>query len=869
MSKRLRQTDHEAIHKITAGQVIIDIENAVKELLENSLDAGATNIEILFKNYGLDSFEVSDNGTGISEDDFDSIAKRHHTLKLSKFEDLHGNVTTYGFRGEAIASLCNVADVKILTSTKDSTPKATVLELDQLGNIVSKSVSSRKQGTTTTVSNLFGNLPVRRKILLKHIKREFNKAISLIQAYCVVCTGVKITVYNSPGSSRRMLFSTSHNGTMLTNIINIFKAPKKALMEVDINIDVKLELFNYAKYLDSQEQEEPEMMNVRVYGYISYHSYGLGRTANDRQMIFINSKPVSLPRFTKMVNEVYHFYNRLQYPMVFLNFKIDPNFLDINVTPDKRTINFFNEGQLLEELKEAIDKLYGAQNDFIPSTLTSSFTSKFTPVSKFESSNEQADETQNADETYNDACHKEPPIEVDDREGDGSIEISQENLPEETSNDGGEEDMSTGLSDDDQLETEKGPDELNKEKNFDEEYSLYLDEDGNFCMTSTSKERLGEEDVNNEIDDVEEQLAQKEDTETNAIKLEQHSQTLESDSNLQNVKEENLINQPESINKENSHQSVNGVTLHPANCNCKRGSILASKSFTTANSVLESKVSGDFLRKRTHSALNYAVTKEVHLRDIPVQKKVDKSIEEVVNELIVENMNKDSSEAESQLSLIIKKSDFLGMRIIGQFNLGFILVIKENTKDIFIIDQHASDEKFNFERFTRELTFESQPLAVPQELNLSTLDSLIVMENLHILKMNGFDVTVEDNENDEGQHLLLRSLPISKKVVFDISDLHELIGLIKDNQDIIENENISSETKLATLRCSKIRSMLAMRACRYSIMVGKTLNEKTMLKVVRNLSTLDKPWNCPHGRPTMRHLTQFNQLDTYNDDYMI
>lgn len=185
-----------AVHQITSGQVVIDLASGVKELVENSVDAHATSIEIRFKNYGLDSVEVVDNGDGISHADFDGIGRKHHTSKLRTFENL-AMVTTFGFRGEALSSLCALAHVQVVTCTQADAPLATKLELDTNGEIKSKSVSSGKKGTTITVSEIFHSLPVRRKDLQKNIKREFAKAIGLLQAYAVICVGVRILVSNT------------------------------------------------------------------------------------------------------------------------------------------------------------------------------------------------------------------------------------------------------------------------------------------------------------------------------------------------------------------------------------------------------------------------------------------------------------------------------------------------------------------------------------------------------------------------------------------------------------------------------------------------------------------------------------------------
>lgn len=132
------------IHRITSGQVVLDLQSAVKEVVENALDAGSTSIEIRFKNFGLDGFEVVDNGTGIKAEDYASVALKHHTSKLEDFHDLT-QVTTFGFRGEALSSLCAHANVTILTATKEEAPMGTLLQFGQDGRLADSSKKMARQ----------------------------------------------------------------------------------------------------------------------------------------------------------------------------------------------------------------------------------------------------------------------------------------------------------------------------------------------------------------------------------------------------------------------------------------------------------------------------------------------------------------------------------------------------------------------------------------------------------------------------------------------------------------------------------------------------------------------------------------------------
>ena len=220
----------------------------------------------------------------------------------------------------------------------------------------------------------------------------------------------------------------------------------------------------------------------------------------------------------------------------------------------------------------------------------------------------------------------------------------------------------------------------------------------------------------------------------------------------------------------------------------------------------------------------------------------------------------ESSSVAERLSLTVSKQDFCQMRVVGQFNLGFILAVrspsshskkrqqaKDAKEELFIIDQHASDEIYNFERLQAQTNVQSQPLVTPRTLELTAIEEETICENRQALDKNGFIVKMDETGvAPVGRRCKLLSLPMSRELVFDVRDLEELLALLVEIPPGSAGASIS--------RPSKIRRMFAMRACRSSIMIGHTLTMKQMITVIRHMGDIDKPWNCPHGRPTMRHL---------------
>ncbi|KAF8577108.1 hypothetical protein K439DRAFT_1365464 [Ramaria rubella] len=216
----------------------------------------------------------------------------------------------------------------------------------------------------------------------------------------------------------------------------------------------------------------------------------------------------------------------------------------------------------------------------------------------------------------------------------------------------------------------------------------------------------------------------------------------------------------------------------------------------------------------------------------------------------------DTVGAERELARVIQKEDFSTMGILGQFNLGFIItrrftpLRRDAADDLFIVDQHAADEKYNFETLQQTTKIESQKLFQPRALELTAADELLAIENIDVLHRNGFELIINDDTHPgHGERVKLVAQPVSKGTTFDMKDLEELLHLMQD------------QPRGQMVRCSKARAMFAMRACRKSVMVGMPLTIGQMTSVVRHMGTMEQPWNCPHGRPTMRHLMSLSDWD--------
>uniref|UniRef100_A0A1B6EBR8 MutL C-terminal dimerisation domain-containing protein n=1 Tax=Clastoptera arizonana TaxID=38151 RepID=A0A1B6EBR8_9HEMI len=203
-----------------------------------------------------------------------------------------------------------------------------------------------------------------------------------------------------------------------------------------------------------------------------------------------------------------------------------------------------------------------------------------------------------------------------------------------------------------------------------------------------------------------------------------------------------------------------------------------------------------------------------------------------------------NQQAEHELSREISKEMFSKMEVIGQFNLGFIIARLDS--DLFIIDQHASDEKYNFETLQKSTTILNQKLVIPQQLNLTAVNEYILLENLDVFKANGFEFDIDENAQTS-RKVSLKTIPMSRNWTFGKEDIDELIFMLQDAPHTF-------------CRPSRVRAMFASRACRKSVMIGTALSHSDMKRLISNMGNIEHPWNCPHGRPTMRHLLNLDYM---------
>ncbi|XP_069342686.1 mismatch repair endonuclease PMS2 isoform X14 [Eulemur rufifrons] len=726
LAKAIKPIDRKSVHQICSGQVVLSLSTAVKELVENSVDAGATNIDLRLKDYGVDLIEVSDNGCGVEEENFEGLTLKHHTSKIQEFADLT-QVETFGFRGEALSSLCALSDVSISTC-HTSAKVGTRLVFDHNGKIIQKTPYPRPKGTTVSVQQLFYTLPVRHK--------EFQR----------------------------------------------------------------------------------------------------------------NIKKVS-----RLVNEVYHMYNRHQYPFVILNISVDSECVDINVTPDKRQILLQEEKLLLAVLKTSligmfdndVNKLNVSQQPLldIEGNLIKMHAAEMEKPLSEKQENSLSLGTQGEEKraisvsrlreafslrhtTENKSQDTEiPEPRRSSPRQKRSVPFSRASDPVSGRGWPGppEEVVSSGKGPGDHMdraEVERdsghGSTSAGSEGGFSTpDMDSHCSSD---CAASSQEDRFSQENV--------EACEKLSETDHHFSDVERHLNQEDIGRKLRDLP------QPTNLSSSNTKRFKKEIPSH---------SDIPEKLVNTQN-MSASQVDVAVKINKKIVPLDFSLSSLAkRIKQLHRQEQQSAS-EQNYRKFRAKICPGENQAAEDELRKEISKTMFAEMEIIGQFNLGFI--ITKLNEDIFIVDQHATDEKYNFEMLQQHTVLQGQRLIAPQTLNLTAVNEAILIENLEIFRKNGFDFVIDESAPVTERAKLI-SLPTSKNWTFGPQDIDELIFMLSDSPGVM-------------CRPSRVRQMFASRACRKSVMIGTALNTSEMKKLIAHMGEMDHPWNCPHGRPTMRHIANLD-----------
>ncbi|KAK4544335.1 hypothetical protein LTR36_004226 [Oleoguttula mirabilis] len=332
--RRIRALHEDVVNKIAAGEIIVAPVHALKELIENAVDAGSTSLEILVKDGGLKLLQITDNGCGINKDDLPILCERFTTSKLKAFEDLT-SIGTYGFRGEALASISHIAHLAVTTKTADSSCawKAHYaggkLTPAKPGQSADPKACAGRQGTQIAVEDLFYNVPTRRRAF-RSASEEYAKIADVVGRYAVHCKNVA--------------FSCKKHGEAGAGIAVPANATVRDRIRMVHNSAVANELIDF----DSANAQ----YGFRTDGLVSNANYSGKRTT---LLLFINHRSVESTAIKRAIEQTYSpFLPKGGKPFVYLSLDIDPARVDVNVHPTKREVNFLNEEDIIELICDEI-----------------------------------------------------------------------------------------------------------------------------------------------------------------------------------------------------------------------------------------------------------------------------------------------------------------------------------------------------------------------------------------------------------------------------------------------------------------------------------------------------------------------------------
>ncbi|WRT68276.1 uncharacterized protein IL334_005252 [Kwoniella shivajii] len=345
--KPIRKLTKDVINQIAAAEIIHRPANAIKELLENSLDAGSTSIKITVKDGGLKSLQITDNGHGINKEDLPLLCERYATSKLQKFEDLQ-KLGTYGFRGEALASISYCSHVEVVTKTKydgcgwKAHYQDGLLISSKPGTSVDPKPTAANDGTVITAEDLFYNMPLRKRAF-KSPSDEYTRILDVITKYAVHNPHAA-WVCKKAGSSLPDV-STPVGSSAKANIASLYTPSLAAeLLEVPMTT------------------LKPEnRLSARCKGWVSNANSNWARKGG--WLLFINNRLVDSSKIKKAVDALYTAYlPKGASPWVYLSLEIDPAKIDVNVHPTKSEVHFLNEDEVIDGIVGVVQTALAGAN---------------------------------------------------------------------------------------------------------------------------------------------------------------------------------------------------------------------------------------------------------------------------------------------------------------------------------------------------------------------------------------------------------------------------------------------------------------------------------------------------------------------------
>ena len=833
--------DDLTINKIAAGEVIERPASVVKEMVENSIDAGAKNITVEIKNGGISLIKITDDGHGIAEDDMEIAFERHATSKIRRAEDLE-TVKSMGFRGEALASIAAIAKVEMI-SKKVNTEVAHKIVVEG-GKMLEFCEAARNVGTTITVQNLFYNTPVRYKFL----KKDYTEA-GYIEDVVTRIALVNKDIAFKLISNGKTVIQTNGNGDLKTTIYSIYgKDVATEIIEIDYNYE-----------------------DIRVSGVVGKPVIARGNRAN--QLFFLNGRYIKDKNLTAAADQAYKGMIPIgRYGFIVLNLDMDPKLVDVNVHPAKLEVRFEEESKVFKAVYHAIK----------------SSLAKSELVENVENNNKEDFGSSKEEKSHGfsglfQKIMKEPDETEEELNNNTLADIFK--YRQELQNNNGFEFGASPVSNN--VENKMNFEESTTPTFVSEMNSKYdtgsiktINDDvidkkvnlGDTVISSDTKE-IDVNVVNEFIKDVttemlttkfaEKQSTQVIDTSDVKVDIETFDKTQIIDLEEEKLKQETVIAPEEGLNL-NTIQNTVIIEETSNTINEVENEEELTGFASIAEKLVEAKLNFDNTQMIDTNKVREAL-KEIN-KDVEVQQPVveyeenpefdemykktfgidpfnvrkEKELENLQKEKI--NASNDFSYATENVSVFEDKPEEcpeISYKFLGIAFSTYIIVEIKN--EMYIIDQHAAHERIMYEKvkanYYDEGERDEQFLLLPDVISLTHKEMIIAKENVEMFNRAGFSFE-EFGENT----IKLMSVPSmcedmnTKQLFLDILD--------------------EIDTVAVTARQEKEDKFIATIACKAAVKAKMKLDDQEVATLMAQLLELPNPFTCPHGRPTAIKMTK-------------
>ena len=807
--------DDLTINKIAAGEVIERPASVVKEMVENSIDAGATKITVEIKNGGISFIRVSDNGKGIKDDDMEIAFERHATSKIRTADDIL-KITSMGFRGEALASIAAIAHVEMISRTEDSAMGYKIVV--EGGKTLEKTVAGSSVGTTITVTNLFFNTPVRYKFL----KKDFTESGYIEDAITRLALVNKNIAFKFINNGKTII-QTNGDGDSKNVIYSVFgKDVAEAILDVDYELD-----------------------GIKITGVVGKPE--ISRSNRNGQLFFVNSRYIKDKTLSAAADQAFKGMIPInKYGFLVLNIHINPELVDVNVHPAKLEVRFEEESKVFKAVYHAI-KSGLAKGELVENVLKDDSEDK----TKLNDTNIQNSE--NIKQEASDIKFEKNEIEKKEHKSfENTIKHGFKGLfsrkhDHEKEDENEFDDKSEGENKENLLE------EIYKFRNGLKELGI----SEVTPMTSYDINKIIEEDIKKQKENpessemrVEENYDEKNDVPSDQVVSEMTEKLLKDRSLMENgdtnyyssedSKEiENKQENSENDNDENN-KAVLGVESNNNKDEDKEEIEIKQEDF----SDMYKKIFGESIAKIDEETAERELTEDERkvLEDIK-QKAFGKEKEESekeptpkldIREIVID---KDSNE---QLPEFRDLNDN-NYRIVGIVFSTYIII--EFSGEMYIIDQHAAHERIMYEKVKKnyysDTDKDSQLMLMPDVISLSHKEAELVKENLEMFEKAGFTLEAF-GENT----IKLTGVP---NICMDLNTKQLFL-------DLLDEINTFSRTALQ----EKEDRFIATIACKAAVKANMRLTDSEVKKLMDELLKLPNPFTCPHGRPTAIKYTKYD-----------